>query len=245
MKSIPISLQTYSLREEMKADFAGTLAEIGRIGYAGVELAAHRDFNLDALKAAVTGAGLKVSGMHVSYDALHADLNAAISDARHFGTKHVICSWWPGTHYTSAAACQKVGEKLGEIGAGMRDFGLQFSFHNHAQEFRVIDGRNIMDWILSAAAPRDLAAQPDVYWVCKGGYSPARFLREQGARCPLIHLKDEKELGSGPVNFDEVFAAAEQIGTVEWYVVEQERSERKPIDAVRACFEQLKRWGKA
>ena len=109
----------------MKADFAGTLAEVASIGYAGVELAAHRDFDLDALKAAITTAGLKVSGMHLSYAQLDADLNAAISDALHFGTKHIICSWWPGAHFNSAAACQKVGEKLGEIGAGMREFGLQ------------------------------------------------------------------------------------------------------------------------
>ncbi|HEU5078008.1 MAG TPA: sugar phosphate isomerase/epimerase [Opitutaceae bacterium] len=245
MKSIPISLQTYSLRNEMKADFAGTLAEVGRIGYAGVELASHHEFKLEDLKAAIANAGLKVSGLHMSYAMLHTDLNTAISDALQLGTKHIVCSWWPWAHFTSAAACQKIGEKLGAIGAGMRDFGLQFSFHNHAREFQVIEGRTVMDWILSAAAPRDLAAQPDVYWVCKGGGDPAKFLREQGKRCPLIHLKDEKEIGSGPVNFPDVFAAAEQIGAVEWYIVEQERSERKPIEAVRECFEQLKRWGKA
>ncbi|MEJ1971799.1 MAG: hypothetical protein WDM96_04685 [Lacunisphaera sp.] len=117
---------------------------MGRIGYTGVELAGHRDFNLDALKAAVTGAGLKVSGMHMSYAQLDADLNAAISDALHFGTKHVVCSWWPYSHFTSAAACQNIGEKLGAIGAGLRAFGLQFSFHNHAREFNVIEGRTVM-----------------------------------------------------------------------------------------------------
>ncbi len=81
--------------------------------------------------------------------------------------------------------------------------------------------------------------------MCKAGYSPARFLREQGTRCPLIHLKDEQELGSGPVNFPEVFAAAEEVGAAEWYIVEQERSTRPPLEAVRVCFEQLQRWGKA
>ena len=44
---------------------------------------------------------------------------------------------------------------------------------------QVIDGRTVFDWILSAAAPRDLLAEPDVYWVEKGGYSPAKFLREE------------------------------------------------------------------
>lgn len=244
MKKIPISLQTYSVRDDMKADFARTLSEIGKIGFAGVELAAHRDFDQNALKAAIESAGLKVSGMHMRYAQLDADLNAAISDALFFGTKHIVCSWWPYTQFVSGAACQKIGEKLAAIGAGMRDFGIRFSFHNHAREFQVVDGRTVFDWILSAAAPRDLAAQPDVYWVQKGGYSPAKFLREKGDRCPLIHLKDEKEIGGGPVDFADVFSVAEAIGAVEWYVVEQEWYSHSPLESVRQSFEQLKRWGK-
>lgn len=245
MKTIPISLQTYSLRDDMKADFARTIAEIGKIGFAGVELATHRDFDQSALKAAIESAGMKVSGMHMSYAQLDADLNTAISDALFFGTRHIICSWWPWTQFLSAAACQKIGEKLAAIGAGMRDFGIRFSFHNHAREFQIVDGRPVFDWILSAAAPRDLAAQPDVYWIHQGGYSPAKFLREKGDRCPLIHLKDEKEIGLGPVNFAEIFTTVEQIGATEWYVVEQERYTHAPLESVRLSFEQLKRWGKA
>jgi len=244
MHPIPISLQTYSVRDDMKADFVRTLADIRRIGFAGVELASHRDFDQKALKTAIEGAGLRVSGMHVSYAALNTDLNSMISDALDFGTKHIVCSWWPWTQFVSAAACQKIGEKLAAIGAGLRDFGIRFSFHNHAREFQLIDGRPVFDWILSAAAPRDLAAQPDVYWVHQGGYSPAKFLREKGDRCPLIHLKDEKEIGGGPVDFAEVFAVAEEIGAVEWYVVEQERYSGSPLEGVALSFAQLKRWGK-
>lgn len=244
MKKIPIALQTYSLRDDMKADFARTLTEVGKIGFAGVELASHRDFDQKALKTAIDSAGLKVSGLHMSYAQLDADLNAAISDALTLGTRHIVCSWWPGTHYLSGAACQKIGEKLGAIGAGLRDFGIQFSFHNHAQEFRIVDGWPVFDWLLSAAAPRDLKAEPDVYWIHQGGYSPVKFLREKGDRCPLIHLKDEKEIGGGPVNFPEIFATAEAIGAVEWYVVEQEWYSHSPLESVRQSFEQLKRWGK-
>ncbi|HWA87017.1 MAG TPA: sugar phosphate isomerase/epimerase, partial [Opitutus sp.] len=239
------SLQTWSVREDMKADFARTLAEIGRIGYAGVELAAYRDFDATALKAAIDGAGLKVSGLGTSYATLATDINGVISDALFFETRHIMCSWWPGAHYVSAGACQKIGERLGEAGAVLRAFGLQLSFHNHAREMQIIDGRTVFDWILSAAAPRDLNAEPDVFWVVKGGYSPAKFLRDHGARCPLIHLKDEKELGLGPVNFEEVFPVAEAIGAVQWYVVEQEQYNHAPLHSVRLCFEQMKRWGKA
>src|SRR5262245_44554020 len=125
MPRIPIALQTYSVRDDMKADFARTLAQIGRIGYAGVELASHADFGADKLKPALASANLKVAGLHVSYQALRTDANAIISDALALGTKHIIVSWWPWTHFVSVAACQKIGEQLGEVGHALQAFGLQ------------------------------------------------------------------------------------------------------------------------
>jgi sugar phosphate isomerase/epimerase len=245
MNQVPIALQTWSVRDDMKADFARTLGEIGKIGYAGVELAGHADFGANALKPALDNAGLKVAGLHVSYAQLRADTNAIVSDALQLATKHIVVSWWPYTHFVSAAACQKIGEQLAAAGNVLQAFGLQLSFHNHAREMQVIEGRTVYDWIFSAAAPRDLMAEPDVFWVQAGGQSPAKVLRDLGARCRLIHLKDEGNIGGGPVNFSEVFTTAEQIGTVEWYIVEQEKFAGTPLQGVRASFEQLKKWGKA
>ena len=96
-----------------------------------------------------------------------------------------------------------------------------------------------------AAAPRDLGCQADVYWVQVGGKDPAEFIREQGRRIRTMHLKDEKELGTGPVNFAGVFATVEAIGAVEWYVVEVEQYSHAPMESVRLSFEQLRKWGKA
>jgi sugar phosphate isomerase/epimerase len=245
MKPIPVSLQLWSLREEQKKDFAATVAAVAKIGYAGVELAGTGNLDIKGVKTALEGASLRVSGMHIGIGALTADLNTVINDALLLGAKDVICPHWPNQQFTSAAACQKIGERLGAIGATLRAHGLRFSFHNHDSELKLIEGRTVFEWMLDAAAPRDLAAEVDVYWVQRGGQAPARLLRAFGARCPLIHLKDEKELGLGPVDFTEVFAAADQIGAVEWFVVEQEQYNHAPLESVRLCFEQLRRWGRA
>jgi len=84
-----------------------------------------------------------------------------------------------------------------------------------------------------------------VFWVHAGGKNPGPFIREQGRRIKLIHLKDEKEIGGGPVDFPEVFAAVESIGDAEWYVVEVEKYNIAPLESVRLSFEQLRKWGKA
>lgn len=245
MKLIPISLQLWSVRQDTQKDFARTVAEVAAIGYTGVELAGYGNLDGKGVKAAVTAAGLKVSGMHAGIAALRADPDQVVQDALLFGTRHVIVPWLPPTLFTSVSAVEKIAEELNSIGARLRAFGLQFSYHNHNSEFKILDGRPVFDWLLGASEPRNLAAEADVYWIHIGGYSPAKFIRDHGARVQLLHLKDETEFGLGPVNFAEVFAAAEATGAVEWYVVEQEKYNHAPLECVRRNFAQLKAWGKA
>ena len=245
MKKIPLSLQLYSVRGDTSTDFAGTVAAVAKMGYTGVELAGYGNLDVKHAKAALDAAGLKVSGTHAGIGALRGDFDTVVNDALLLGTRDVICPWWHPGQYRSAAACSRIGEELGAIGAALRAFGLRFSFHNHASELAIVEGRTAFDWLLSAAAPRDLGAELDVYWAHVGGCAPEKFLRDHGARVHLLHLKDEKELGLGPVDFAKVFAAAESVGAVEWYVVEQEQYNHAPLESVRRCYEQLKAWGKA
>ena len=39
MKTLPIALQVYSIRDEAQADFRATMEEVKKMGYDGVELA--------------------------------------------------------------------------------------------------------------------------------------------------------------------------------------------------------------
>ncbi|MCP5530322.1 MAG: sugar phosphate isomerase/epimerase [Opitutaceae bacterium] len=241
----PLALQLWSLRDRTKTDFAGTVAEVAKIGYQGVETAGFGNLDAQGAAAALKAAGLKVAGMHVGIDALKTNLNKCISDAHLLGAKHVTCPGWPRDHFISGAACAGIGRELASIGAAFRVHGIQFAFHNHAAELAIVDGRRVFDWMLDAAAPRDLACQADVYWVQVGGKDPAEFIREQGRRIRTVHLKDEKEIGSGPVDFPSVFKALDDIGAVEWCIVEVEEYNYEPLESCRRSFEQLRAWGRA
>jgi sugar phosphate isomerase/epimerase len=245
MKKLPIALQLWSVRDDCARDFAATAAAVAQMGYAGIELAGYGNLDAKGVRAAADAAGLVVSGMHVGREALHADLGRVTDEAFTLGTTDVICPWWPDTQYVSPAACEEIGRQLNAIGATLRSFGLRFSFHNHHGELQNVGGRTVFDWMLRAAEPRNLAAEVDVYWVNFAGVSPSAFLRSLGARCPLVHLKDGSELGQGPVDFSEVFAAIDSVGAAEWLVVEVEQSTRSPLEAVRLSFDQLKKWGRA
>ena len=240
-----VSLQLWSLRDQIKTDFAGTMAEVARSGFAGVETAGFGNLDATAAAAALRDAGLVVSGMHVGIQPLRTDFNRVVDEALLCGARDLIVPWWSPAHFRSGAACAEIGQELDALGSRLRGYGLGLHFHNHAAELAVVDGRRVFDWLLDAAQPRNLGCEADVYWVQVGGTDPAAFLREQGRRIRLLHLKDETELGSGPVNFGAVFAAAEAIGAVEWYVIEVEKYNHAPLDSVRRSLEQLRAWGQA
>jgi len=244
MPNLPVALQLWSVREDIKRDFAATVAEVSRIGYAGVELAGYGNLDAKGAKTALDAANLKVSGMHVGIALLRSDPDKVIGEALSLGTRHVIVPFWNPELFVSVAAVENIAEELNMFGAKLRACGLQLSYHNHAGEFRLLDGRTVFSLLLGASEPRNLTAEVDVYWVKVAGHSPEKFIRDHGARVKLVHLKDETELGGGPVNFPPIFELVEAIAAAEWYVVEQEKYNHEPLASVRLCYEQLKKWGK-
>jgi len=240
-----ISLQLWSLRDDTSQDFAATMKAVADIGFHGVETAGYG--NLDAADAAqaIKDAGLRVSGMHIGIDRLRSEFNAVVSEALLCETRDIICPMWPVAHFRSVEACQTIGRELNDIGTRLRGMGFRFHYHNHAHEMTVFDGRPAINWMLDEAAPANLGFEADVYWVHAGGQDPAKMIREQGRRISLLHLKDEQEVGSGPVDFAPVFAAADSVGVVEWYVIEVEKYNHAPLASVRQSFDQLKSWGRA
>jgi sugar phosphate isomerase/epimerase len=243
MTSIPLSLQMYSLRDDAQNDFAATVAEVARMGFAGVELAGYGNLDATAAARALQDAGLKCSGMHVGLERLRANPVQVAAEARLFATREVICPWFPPALLDTREAFLGLGAELDAIGGQLRSYGVQLHYHNHDAEWRVFDGRPGLDWLLDAARPAHLLCEPDVYWIKVGGGDPARFLREQGRRVRLLHLKDEKEIGTGPVDFAALYAALKELDTVAWAVVEVEHYNHSPIESVRQSFAQLQTWG--
>lgn len=237
-----IALQLWSVHHETQRDFAATVRQVAAMGYTGVELAGYGNLDAKAAQRAVADAGLQVAGMHVGAPRLRAELNTVIDEALLFGTRYVVCPWWPETQFVSASACEAIGEELAEWGSRLRAFDLELGYHNHAGELKTVGGRTVLDWILGASAPRDLLVEPDLYWLHAGGVKPETFLRDYGRRCRLIHVKDAKDLGHGPVAFPPALQAIREVGAAEWLVIEQEEFDDAPLAAVGRDLKQLQAW---
>lgn len=67
MKDFPVALQLYSVREDMEADFAGTLQKVKEIGYDGVEFAGLFGHDAREVNKMCKDAGLVPISAHVPF----------------------------------------------------------------------------------------------------------------------------------------------------------------------------------
>jgi sugar phosphate isomerase/epimerase len=247
---IPLSLQLWTLNDITSKDFAGTVAEVAKLGFKGVELAGTGNLTPKEAAKVIKDLGLKVSGAHIGWDQLTGKFEEVVQHAELFGTKEVILPWMAAEHFASVETCTALGEQLGALGAKFRAAGLRLSYHNHGHEFALVDGRPALEWLIAPTSVRDVSVELDLYWVFFAGYDPLKAVTRFGARARLLHLKDgangkQSELGRGGVNFPAIFELVEKNELTDWYVIEQEQFNFPRLESVRLSVEYLRGIGRA
>ncbi len=98
MKTLPVAVQVYSVREDAEKDFAGTMKKIKEIGYDGVELAGLYGLEPAAIKAAIEDAGLVALSAHVPFQELVADMEGTIQKYVEIGMKVKVAGEDPAAY---------------------------------------------------------------------------------------------------------------------------------------------------
>ena len=246
-----VALQLYTVREELRKDFVGTLKAVAEIGYPAVQLAGYGGLSSGELKRALDDLGLKVAGSHVDLEALESQPDREIAYCLDVGTPDVVIPAMPQEWRESKEGYGRLAEAMNRIGARCMDLGARLSYHNHAFELVEFDGQRALDLLLGWADPGLVKWEPDVYWLAYGKADPAAYLRTYAGRVPLVHVKDMTpgpnptyaEVGEGVLDWPAIFAAAE-AGGAEWYVVEQDTCARPPLESARLSLRHLTEWGK-
>lgn len=242
------AVQLYTLREECQADFPYVLKELKRMGWSGVQFAGYHGMEPQELAALLKELGLGTAGLHVGYKRFVEELDELIREARILGTKDLVCPSTPADLRTPEGYVEVRGV-LNEAAVRLKEEGLRLSYHNHAFEFEtMVEGRTALEYLLEPSPGNPVLAELDVYWVKKGGYDPLIYIAPYKQRMPIIHLKDMSrdeeqtfaEIGEGSIDFKPILEWGEANG-VEWYVVEQDRCRRSPMDCVETSWVNLSR----
>jgi sugar phosphate isomerase/epimerase len=251
MGKIPVGLQLYTLREDMKDDFTGVLKKVADMGYKAVEFAGYGNLEARELRKVLDDLGLEGVSSHVGLHLLENELQKQIEYSLEIGARYIVCPWLDAKKFHNPADFQALMNLFRRVGESCNRQGLTFAYHNHAFEFEKIDGKYILDLLYKEVDSALLKAELDLYWVKKGGLDPAEYLQSYKGRCPIVHVKDmagdEKgsfaEVGSGIIDYPAIFAIAEEVG-VQYYIVEQDQClNHPPLESVKISIDYLKSIG--
>ena len=248
-----IYLQLYSLREDIKADYNATIAAAAEMGYTGIEAAGYNDGQFYGMtpaefKKSIEDAGMEVLSSHAGrpladpaadtdWDATWAWWDTAIKAHKEAGMKYIVTAWMPTpkTLVDLKAYC----DYYNTIGEKCNAEGMKFGYHNHAFEFKEIEGELMYDYMLENTDPANVLFQMDVYWVVEGGKNPVDYFNNYPNRFELLHIKDEQELGkSGKVDFENIYNNVDASGA-KYMIVEVERYTGTPMEGVKESYDFL------
>src|SRR6266702_984325 len=129
------------------------------------------------------------------------------------------------------------------------DLGIHcFSTHNHQPEFPSVDGVRPME-ILAKKTKPSVMLQLDVGTCLEAGSDPVAWIRANPGRIRSLHLKDWSPdptkgykvlFGEGGADWKNIFAAAESVGGVEYYLIEQEGSRFSELETARRCLQSFR-----
>lgn len=252
VKSIPVGLELYSVREELKKDLEGTVRAVAQMGYQGVEFYAPyfewSESQTKRMRKLLDDLGIRCFSTHNDSPYMSQEKIGRARDMNLIlGSKYVVMAWSdpkPGLDGWKAIA-----DSLNAAADQLESAGLKAGYHNHQREFIPIENQRPME-ILARNTKPSIMLQLDVGTCLEAGSDPVAWIRANPGRICSLHLKDwspEKAkgysvlFGEGAAEWKNIFEAAESAGGVEYYLIEQEGSRFGELDTARRCLQAFRR----
>ena len=245
-----ISIQLYTLRDQLAIDLQGTLQALADIGYTRVEHAGFVGRTVTEFKAALDAAGLRATSGHVQipqpFDP--AAWSASLADATTLGSRYIVHPFFgidfgTGAVTRTTAPWRAFARDLNRAGRMAREAGLKVGYHNHNWEFfRLTDNpsRTAYDVLTEVTDPDLVHLELDLFWATRGARDPVDLIRQHRGRVLQYHVKDMNQAGSfadpgeGLLDFARIFRHSNEAGVRE-YIVERDDAgtpPRQPADAL-------------
>ena len=253
-RKIPIGLELYSVRGELAKDLPNTLRTVAQMGYEVVEFyAPYLAWTFPYAKGVRTqldDLGLRCNSTHNSAAAVTPgdSMAHAIELNQILGARQIILAS-PPRNTTSLEDWKLVAGQLSSAVELLKPHGLVTGFHNHLIEWSPLaGGPRVMD-VLAANTPPEFVLQLDVGTCLEAGVDPIGWMKANPGRIRSIHLKDWTPgsaadqkgyrvlFGEGIGPWKEIFATAESVGGVEFYLMEQEGSRYSEFDSAKRCLD--------
>src|SRR5882757_782229 len=244
VKSIPAGLELYSVRDGLKKDPEGTERAVAQMGYQGVEFYAPyfewSENQTRQMRKLLDELGIRCFSTHNDSSYLSAEKIGRARDMNLIlGSKYVVMA--SSDPKPGLDGWKAIADALNLAADQLEPSGLKAGYHNHQREFTPVENQRPMEIIAKNTKP-SIMLQLDVGTCVEAGFDPVAWIHANPERIRSLHLKDwspdpEKGykilFGEGAAEWKEIFEAAESVGGVEYYLIEQEGSRFSELDTAR------------
>ncbi len=250
-KSIPVGLELYSVREELKKDPEGTVRAVARMGYQGVEFYAPyfewSESQTKQMRKLLDDLGIRCFSTHNDSSYLSPEKIGRARDMNLIlGSNYVVMA--SSDPKPGLDGWKVIADALNFAADRLESSGLKAGYHNHQREFLPVENQRPIE-ILARNAKASVMLQLDVGTCLEAGSDPVAWIRSNPGRIRSLHLKDWSPepakgytvlFGEGAAQWKNIFEAAEIAGGVEYYLIEQEGSRFTELDTVRRCLQSFR-----
>ena len=246
-QKIPIGLELYSVRDELGKDLMGTVRAVAKMGYEVVEFySPYYDWTPDYTKDVrklLNDLGIRCLSTHNSANAFNPEgLDKAIELNQILGSKFIVMA--SAGRVRGLDGWKTVGDRLSRASEKLAPLGMRAGFHNHKLEFVPLEGKRPME-VIAAHTPKEVLLQLDVGTCVDAGSDPIAWIKAHPGRINSLHCKDWAAgegkgyrvlFGEGDSPWKGIFEAAETVGGVEFYLIEQEGSRYAAMETAERCL---------
>lgn len=248
-----LSVQLWSVKDDVAKDFEGTLKKLKAMGFQGVEFAGNFGAYANdpkGLKAFLDKTGLKASAAHVPFEKLNAEnFDATVAFYKAIDCKYLIIPMDMRAFTTDGA--KEVAADLAAIQTKLTPHGMHTGYHNHEGEMLGKMGETPWD-VIGTNTTKEVVLQQDVGWTEVAGKDPIAFIKAYPGRTITTHYKasapkpgntEHPIIGQDTTDWKALIEANKTYGGTLWLVVEQESYPEgmTPMQSVEASLKGLQK----
>ena len=246
--SIPVGLELYSVRNALKDDLMGTVRAVAQVGYQCVEFYAPyfdwTEAQTRQMKKLLDDLGIRCFSTHNSSSYFSPENIQRARDMNLIlGSKYMVMA--SSQPKPGLEGWKEVADALNSAAEQLEPAGLKTGYHNHKPEFTPVEGKRPIEVLAKNTKP-SIMLQLDVGTCLEAGSDPVAWIRANPGRIRSLHLKDWSPdpakgyavlFGEGTADWKNIFDAAESVGGVEYYLIEQEGSRLSELDTAKKCLQ--------
>lgn len=238
-------IQLFTIPQLISQDFSDTLKKLSTYGYKeleffgpypfsdkrtierwiglaeqmGITRNAFYGYEVAEVKKMLADHGLTSPSVHLDIYTMRSNMTEALKNLSVLEVRYVAIPALIDEPIDTADHFKRLAEEFNTFGKQMKDYGMQFVFHNHGYEHALRDGEVPMDILLTQTDPDVVAFELDIFWMQAAGASPIDYLKKYSGRFKLMHVKDAEENvrfsgdGTTPDQWMEVFPKMADPGT--------------------------------